>query len=272
MRCGRDTHLADICTLWAPSSLATYIQCICLQFAKWRCFIHYAPDRGTEYSDERVWDSLGAVLDRGKVWFLRLPCFAAAGASWCVQHTNSGVHDTSVGCEGQHCVQYSTRRNVRGTMSTPDDGHYCRSTVYSQAQYRPQVRTVFKLEAIQRWSAICRVWPGTLTYQKFLLCVSSQGQEPRPILTPKIEHVHLLVLIWERLQTPTTTTMMTTTPTMPDAIVQPLGRHIANKFFSKSFGKSASPPLTQRIPLVTMECPILTPKTALFTLTINIPI
>jgi len=27
----------------------------------------------------------------------------------------------------------------------------------------------------------------------------------RPILTPKIEHVHLLVLIWERLQTTTTT-------------------------------------------------------------------
>jgi len=32
------------------------------------------------------------------------------------------------------------------------------------------------LEAIRRWSAICRVWPWTLTYQKFLLCISSQGQ------------------------------------------------------------------------------------------------
>jgi len=31
----------------------------------------------------------------------------------------------------------------------------------------------------------------------------------RPILTPKIKHVHLLALIWERLQTTTTTT---TTP------------------------------------------------------------
>jgi len=30
------------------------------------------------------------------------------------------------------------------------------------------------LEAIQRWSAICRVWPWTLTYQKFLLCISRQ--------------------------------------------------------------------------------------------------
>jgi len=29
-----------------------------------------------------------------------------------------------------------------------------------------------KLETIQRWSAICRVWPWTLTYQKFLLCIS----------------------------------------------------------------------------------------------------
>ena len=29
----------------------------------------------------------------------------------------------------------------------------------------------------QRWSAICCVWPWTLTYQKFLLCVSSQGQD-----------------------------------------------------------------------------------------------
>ena len=34
-----------------------------------------------------------------------------------------------------------------------------------------------KLEAIQRWSAICRVWPWTLTYQKFLLCISSQGRD-----------------------------------------------------------------------------------------------
>jgi len=34
-----------------------------------------------------------------------------------------------------------------------------------------------QLEAIQRWSAICRVWPWTLTYQKFLLCISSQGQD-----------------------------------------------------------------------------------------------
>jgi len=48
----------------------------------------------------------------------------------------------------------------------------------------------------------------------------------RPILTPKIRHVHLLVLIWERLQT-TTTTTTTTTPTTPHATVQPLGRHIA---------------------------------------------
>jgi len=31
-------------------------------------------------------------------------------------------------------------------------------------------------EAIQRWSAICHVSPWTLTYQKFLLCISSQGQ------------------------------------------------------------------------------------------------
>jgi len=34
-----------------------------------------------------------------------------------------------------------------------------------------------RLVAIQRWSAICRVWPWTLSYQKFLLCISSQGQE-----------------------------------------------------------------------------------------------
>ena len=34
-----------------------------------------------------------------------------------------------------------------------------------------------KLEATRRWSAICREWPWTLTYQKFLLCVSSQGQD-----------------------------------------------------------------------------------------------
>jgi len=28
------------------------------------------------------------------------------------------------------------------------------------------------LEAIQRWSVICRMWPWNLTYQKFLLCIS----------------------------------------------------------------------------------------------------
>jgi len=34
-----------------------------------------------------------------------------------------------------------------------------------------------QLEAIQRLLAICRVWPWTLTNQKFLLCISSQGQD-----------------------------------------------------------------------------------------------
>ena len=48
----------------------------------------------------------------------------------------------------------------------------------------------------------------------------------RPILTPKIKHVHLLVLIWERLHTPTPTTMPTTT--MPEATVWSLGRYIAS--------------------------------------------
>jgi len=79
-----------------------------------------------------------------------------------------------------------------------------------------------KLEATQRWSAICRVCPWTLTYQKFLSCISTPGSSP--ILTPKIRHVHLLVLIWELSQTPTTTT------TTPDTTVQPLGRHIARYF------------------------------------------
>ena len=37
--------------------------------------------------------------------------------------------------------------------------------------------TSSKLEAIQRWSAICRVWPWTLTYQKFLSFISSQSQD-----------------------------------------------------------------------------------------------
>jgi len=34
-----------------------------------------------------------------------------------------------------------------------------------------------EVEAIQSWSAICRVWPWTLTYQTFLLFISSQGQD-----------------------------------------------------------------------------------------------
>jgi len=51
------------------------------------------------------------------------------------------------------------------------------------------------------------------------LCVSSQGQD-------LYSHQKLnmyMVLIWERLQSPTPT------PTTPDATVQPLGRHIANQ-------------------------------------------
>ena len=48
-----------------------------------------------------------------------------------------------------------------------------------QATGRPQkgASWVCQLEAIQRWSAICRVWSWTLTYQKFLLCISSQDQD-----------------------------------------------------------------------------------------------
>jgi len=69
-----------------------------------------------------------------------------------------------------------------------------------------------------------------VTLNSDLLKISFVHFQPgsRPILTPKIKHVHLLVLIWERLQTPTTTT----TTTKPDATVQPLGRHIAKKVIS----------------------------------------
>jgi len=65
-----------------------------------------------------------------------------------------------------------------------------------------------------------------LDLSKLLLCVSSQSQDLSS--HQKIKHAHLLVLIWERLQMPTTTTTTMTTTTTPDATVQPLGRHIAN--------------------------------------------
>jgi len=51
----------------------------------------------------------------------------------------------------------------------------------------------------RRWSAIFRVWPWTLTYQKFLLCISGQGQN-------LYSHQKLNMYIWERLQTLTTMT------------------------------------------------------------------
>jgi len=75
----------------------------------------------------------------------------------------------------------------------------------------------WQLEAIQRWSAICRVWPWTIknSFYAFLAWVKAYTH------MPKIKHAHLLVLIWERLQTTTTTTTTT-----PDTRVQPLGRHI----------------------------------------------
>jgi len=34
--------------------------------------------------------------------------------------------------------------------------------------------------SIQRWSAICRVWPWKIYYQKSLSCISSQGQDLYP--------------------------------------------------------------------------------------------
>jgi len=50
-----------------------------------------------------------------------------------------------------------------------------------------------------------------------------QSTEVTSHQTPKIKHVHVLVLIWEQLQMPMTT------PTMPDATVQPFGWHTTNK-------------------------------------------
>jgi len=61
-----------------------------------------------------------------------------------------------------------------------------------------------------------------------LLWISSQDQD----LHSHQKHAHLLVLIWERLQMPTSTTT-------PDATVQPLGWHIANKL-SLSIEKTCS--------------------------------
>jgi len=101
--------------------------------------------------------------------------------------------------------------------------------------------TVERLEAIQRWSATCRVRPWTLAYQEFLSCISSQGQDLYSHQKLNMYIVHLLVLIWERLQTPTTTTP---TPTTPDATVQPLGRHIANN--SEDFSVYAADVTTVR--------------------------
>jgi len=46
---------------------------------------------------------------------------------------------------------------------------------------------IWKLKAIQRCSAISRVWPWTLTYQN---CLCIPVSSSRPILTPKIKHVH----------------------------------------------------------------------------------
>ena len=77
----------------------------------------------------------------------------------------------------------------------------------------------WKLEAIQRWSAICRVWPWTLTYQKFLLCISSQGQN---LYSHQKLNMYIYCFSSESGHTPPTTT------TTPDATIQPLGRHIAN--------------------------------------------
>ena len=73
----------------------------------------------------------------------------------CTVHTYSGIHTN---------IQYTF--------------YWSSSTVQSLHNRPGQPEHKFlKLEAIQRWSAICRMWPWTLTYQKFLLCVASQGQD-----------------------------------------------------------------------------------------------
>jgi len=53
----------------------------------------------------------------------------------------------------------------------------CIDTVHFCATFASCHFANSRLEAIQRCSAICRVWPWTLTYQKFHLCICSHGQD-----------------------------------------------------------------------------------------------
>ena len=74
----------------------------------------------------------------------------------------------------------------------------------------------WKLEAIQRWLAICHMWPWTTTHQKFLLCISGQGLYSHQKLNKNIYWFSSESGYRRRRR------RQRQTP------VQPLGRHIAN--------------------------------------------
>jgi len=88
-----------------------------------------------------------------------------------------------------------------------------------------RMSTFIKLEAIQRWTAICHV-----TYQKFLLCVSSEGQDLYSVLTPKVKHVSL-TFSGSHLRAVTDADDDDDHNAVAYTTVLPLhiGRHIANK-------------------------------------------
>jgi len=104
----------------------------------------------------------------------------------------------------------------------------------SYSMYSVRVTERRKLEAIQRWSVIYRVWPRILTYQKFLLCVSSQGQD-------LYSYQKLNMYIYWFSSESGYRRRRRRRATTPDTTVhvQPLARHIANK--TSAFCGASSP-------------------------------
>ena len=83
----------------------------------------------------------------------------------------------------RYCIKMAERRITRTMLHDRPKSivfgcqRFWRNLHGSAPMGAPNASGVGKLEATQRWSAIYCEWPWTLTYQIFLLCISSQDQD-----------------------------------------------------------------------------------------------
>jgi len=156
----------------------------------------------------------------------RVPAYAA-GAS-----RQRGDHQRSCVCASEYQLKKTNSKSPPRWLFTSlyvtrsISSHLISSHLIWTQQGQFLKTKILTTEAIQRWSAAMSLMTLNFDPSKIPLCASSQGQDLYSYQKLNMYIVHLLVLIWEWLQTPSTT--MTTTPTTPDTTVRSLWRHIAN--------------------------------------------